>query len=265
MIEQVKICKQIRAICEPLFQSTDIHYFHYIKVYKTGLALALCSDEAPLHYCVDNNLCPTLECWDHSQRMLIWSDKLHGICAFEPMRNNEVSAALKEKFNLDYVLNLVQKHEDYYEFFGFGTHKDNAAMMEFYLCEINKLNEFRYYFIERAETLIEEYDVEANWLQLYLPQAKIASATMQQIFPHSLEVNLSPKKFILSGEHEGISLSKREVDTLRLLARGKTMKEVAKILAISPRTIEKHLNSAKAKLNCNSKTELCTTFLRLGI
>ena len=51
-------------------------------------------------------------------------------------------------------------------------------------------------------------------------------------------------------------LSVREIDVVRCLLYGNTAKKTAKELFISPRTVERHLENIKIKLNCKNKYEL---------
>lgn len=51
------------------------------------------------------------------------------------------------------------------------------------------------------------------------------------------------------------SLSKREVEVLRLTAEGKTRKEVAEQLGVRSDTVKKHLSNAYRKLDASNKTE----------
>ena len=51
-------------------------------------------------------------------------------------------------------------------------------------------------------------------------------------------------------------LTRRELDTLRLVAEGKTNKEVAELLVISHRTVESALSQIYRKLDVRSRTEL---------
>lgn len=60
-------------------------------------------------------------------------------------------------------------------------------------------------------------------------------------------LNISVKK-------RGVILSEREKECLRWIARGKTAWETAKILDVSERTINFHINSCIKKLKANSRT-----------
>lgn len=60
------------------------------------------------------------------------------------------------------------------------------------------------------------------------------------------------------------NLSKREVECLFYLVRGKSMKTVAKILGLSPRTIETYLARLKEKINCYNKSDLIEFAIKEG-
>lgn len=60
-------------------------------------------------------------------------------------------------------------------------------------------------------------------------------------------------------------LSKRESACLFYLIRGKTAQEIASRLYISKRTVEKHLENIKNKLNCNKKSEVIEKALESGL
>ena len=60
------------------------------------------------------------------------------------------------------------------------------------------------------------------------------------------------------------SLTERELDVLRLAARGKTNRAIGSDLGISHRTVQGHLASIYGKLGVNSRTEAVTEALRRG-
>ena len=53
---------------------------------------------------------------------------------------------------------------------------------------------------------------------------------------------------------EALSITKREADVLLWISRGKTNREIAQILKISPRTVNKHLESLFIKLEVDNRT-----------
>lgn len=57
-------------------------------------------------------------------------------------------------------------------------------------------------------------------------------------------------------EINNVYLSKREIECLNLVVSGKPSKEIGKILNISHRTVEHHIESMRIKLKCKNKVEL---------
>ncbi|MEY2557242.1 MAG: hypothetical protein QOE34_667 [Verrucomicrobiota bacterium] len=63
----------------------------------------------------------------------------------------------------------------------------------------------------------------------------------------------------------GESLSEREIDVLKLMALGKSNKEVGSALFISEGTVKSHVKSIFAKLNVISRTEAVANATRRGL
>jgi DNA-binding NarL/FixJ family response regulator len=61
-----------------------------------------------------------------------------------------------------------------------------------------------------------------------------------------------------------VSLSEREVEVIRLVARGFTSKEMATSLGLSPRTLETYKARAMSKLNLRSRADLISYASRSG-
>jgi DNA-binding CsgD family transcriptional regulator/tetratricopeptide (TPR) repeat protein len=60
-------------------------------------------------------------------------------------------------------------------------------------------------------------------------------------------------------------LSRREVEVVRLVAMGQTNREIARELFLSPRTVEMHVSSILAKLDCRSRAEAARRASELGL
>lgn len=88
--------------------------------------------------------------------------------------------------------------------------------------------------------------------------------------PHLCQSNLSNNfdnkgrlwlPYPLSTEY----LTRQEVKVLKLTITGKTSKQIAQFLEISPRTVEGHVESLKRKLQCSYKNEIHIVATELGI
>ncbi len=66
-------------------------------------------------------------------------------------------------------------------------------------------------------------------------------------------------------QSESVSLTPREQQTLNMVIRGRTTKEIAEAQGISPRTAEKHRASLMSKLDVRSVAELMTRALKDGL
>ena len=66
---------------------------------------------------------------------------------------------------------------------------------------------------------------------------------------------------MLPSDYGEITITKRELQCLRLLATGKTNRGIAKVLCISARTVESHLNSLRLKTGSLSRSHLIDLFL----
>jgi two-component system response regulator NreC len=60
-------------------------------------------------------------------------------------------------------------------------------------------------------------------------------------------------------------LSKREIDVLRLIARGHTNAEIAQLLYLSVRTVESHRSHVQSKLQLSTRAELVGFALESGL
>jgi DNA-binding NarL/FixJ family response regulator len=68
-----------------------------------------------------------------------------------------------------------------------------------------------------------------------------------------------------SGEAPADPLTPRELQVLKLVAEGHRSDEVAELLGISPRTVERHRSSLLAKLGMRDRVELTRYAIRRGL
>jgi two-component system response regulator NreC len=94
-----------------------------------------------------------------------------------------------------------------------------------------------------------------------LPQAVCAAARGERYVSPQLAARLDAvRRALADGE-----LTPREVEILRLIALGHTSVEVARMLKISPRTVESHRARIHSKLGLTTRAELVGFALRRGL
>jgi DNA-binding NarL/FixJ family response regulator len=63
----------------------------------------------------------------------------------------------------------------------------------------------------------------------------------------------------------GFSLTDRETETLRYVARGLAKKEIANVMQLSVRTVDAHVRNVMAKLDIHDRVELTRFAIREGL
>jgi DNA-binding CsgD family transcriptional regulator len=88
------------------------------------------------------------------------------------------------------------------------------------------------------------------------PLADAAAAELHRL-GESLEKRLGRRA---AATHAGDGLSRRELEVMRLVAVGRTNREIAGELFLSPRTVDMHVRNILAKLGARSRTEATARF-----
>ncbi len=98
--------------------------------------------------------------------------------------------------------------------------------------------------------------IRAAWQGEYFLSSKIRAKVI------GTYLNQSKNKPVLLGyEH----LSKREKQVFILVVQGKTIREIAAILHVSPKTIEKHRTAISNKLGIQDRMELLRYAIKIGV
>lgn len=75
---------------------------------------------------------------------------------------------------------------------------------------------------------------------------------------------LGQNSYMLGSKFESLKLSDRQSEVLFFLLRGKTVKKIAVLLGISPRTVDEYLEQLKHKFSAQSRYELIDKTINLG-
>lgn len=70
--------------------------------------------------------------------------------------------------------------------------------------------------------------------------------------------------FTLTNKSSIVAFSKQQTECIFHLLRGKTSKQIAKLMRLAPKTVEHYIDNIKNKTNCHSKNELIDHLISLG-
>lgn len=94
----------------------------------------------------------------------------------------------------------------------------------------------------------------------------IAKTSSKATMVKALRNIIAGELVIISGQEqtEPVSLSPRQVDTLKLMALGMPNKSIATTLAIAPATVREHVSAILALFECDNRTQAVLKARQLG-
>lgn len=239
-----------------------IDHFGYMKIFKNGSYLALNDD---LNYMrayfstiknqgefFKTELCPIAE--------LKYTMVPTVIDEFS--RKQDPIMHLAYDFNIWNIFCIYRcDATDFAEVFCFATGKDRQIDSKFYLDNILLLEQFIKYFKQQAADLIDTTDKRK--LAYFDERFNFdAGCTIEKHKIHEFLDKISVGDVCLLGRSgDKIALSKQESKCIKFISLGNSMKETAKILNLSPRTVESYLNNVKFKTGYYYKSQLIKSFL----
>lgn len=258
----------INKICFPLFNNSPIKYFEYGLYFDSGEGIALGTHPDLLLSCFKNNVTPRFGDFklltqsglktfylSHSAPVLFTSDYLR-----DRWQTNITCASDQHLYHRLY---LVERRADHYLGVGFGTNESSESILNFYMNAQCFLEKFVRYFEQQIEDLIAPSKSRKIVLPDYFDKKiieSLGSEIMFNLFDLSLPITKTPKT-----NDPQIHITKREQDCLELIAQGYTMKNAAKKLDISHRTVEMHLRNLKEKHGVYTRNELVDIWRELYI
>lgn len=152
---------------------------------------------------------------------------------------------LAEKHNIYPIYNIVRHHTECT--FVFSAIRDLPIEDEksFYSKTIKKFESFCINFVDHFIDII---------------------ITHNPVYRHSfIFVNKQLRDSVIRGDTQLPTLSLRETECLWLAAQGKTSKQIAQVLNMSPFTVDKRLQRVREALHCNTLIEAIIESIHRGI
>lgn len=162
-------------------------------------------------------------------------------------------------FNVTYPIYFCEMGTDYIDILVYGSTPNNSNIINFYLNNLNFLENFKYYFKEKAQKIIEK----SNKNRIILPEKMRPNLGGNNI--ETLKYPFTVKRYTIPVKAGEVQITKREIDVIRCFTKGYTAKEAAIVLKLSSRTVECYFNNIKVKLGLAKKSSIISKLSDLNL
>ncbi len=233
----LNVSKELSVFCEPFFKQTGIKFFEHTSMLNGKTTLMINTDPDYLKYFLYKKYCRFVP-EGYKQPIYLWeATKEFSAC-------DQQLLDMRVMFNYNYGITFIEKTHKVLDAFSFTASNSSFGIVNYYLNNFDILKKF-------ISKYLEKFYARVNYLLLKHPMDILL------INPDNFQNNLIKS----SNTTNNINFTSREFEIVRLLAEGHTAKTTAKILSISPRTVEKYFEKLKEKLNVRYKFELIEKFI----
>ncbi|HSW68979.1 MAG TPA: LuxR C-terminal-related transcriptional regulator [Gammaproteobacteria bacterium] len=251
----------VQVICK-ILETIGITYFNYIKIYNDGSRELLTNNASWIEHFYKNSLYKSVGTIDIEYLLpkgyFLWS---------ELKTDDLIYTHGREFFNIDNGVSFVSKQKNSTTLYIFASTRDNYLINNFYVRNIDLLKRFILFFQDKAAYLMTA--AEKN--KIYLPEKQIIknreckNIILSEMIRQKFFEETTIERFFIPNCETNVYLTKREAECAAYMLDGATAKQIGKLLSISYRTVESHLNQIKEKMNCTSKEKLIDFLLSSNI
>ena len=252
-------CEKVREYCQTFFQLTGIRFYNFTRIFSDLTRGCLNSHQGWQHFLDQHHQHYRFIIEERttvpSNACVIWD-------LVEGLREDPLIKVAREQFNIDHGICLIRHYTGFSEFHYFATSRERPEINQFYLNNMDVLQDFCFYFKEKAHRLIKTMEHRKHYLPHHpLPwfEAPSTCSTSHDAFDFNREIfdkHCKVRRYYLGGAYRDLYLSRREAECLSYLSDGLSAKEISKHMKISYRTTQQHLERIKIKFGALSRGDL---------
>lgn len=248
---------KLSVINQPLVDNLNVSFLGYRRFYRNGKLFCFFNDDRWIEYSFNTERWKSLNFQNRIKNGLCLNKPSYFIWPKHPDPSDPVYCALYE-FNLWNGVIVNRVFEDCIESFAFCGKNNEIDVTDIYLNQTELLERYILYFKDKAYPLLYPNTQE---LLIDCPiEWPTGSMESNQVLKFKDQTPID--KYSLRHNGETIRITKQEINSLTLLSQGKRMKEIARDLNLSPRTVEYYLGNVKRKLGEPTNSRLIDIYKR---
>jgi len=257
------ICKKIKPLCEPLAHVFGIPTFGYRKFFPDGTCFNTSTNFEWTKFVQEKFANAFLPNYDEEVSSALRSEKHYVLRIGEPDRQDVCLSALYDH-DIWNTLSLYRNNGTSVEGFYFTSTKNNYKIVDEYVNNIELFERFTLYFKEKFSAILSEEEVKKASFSTVSPfvfEENNPKTLDEEKYIQELISDIPIHKLFLNIHGKEVHLSMQEFKCLAWISRGKTAKEVARIMDLSPRTVESYMDNVKFKTKIESRSKLIDLFV----
>lgn len=247
--------KKIKKTCAPLKDGLGFDAFYYSSHDLDGNFYQVTNTPEIAEFCFSTGL---YKSHPYIKNPKFFSSGFVLPNSIDDIAYQKITERVKNKFQVDQIHMIVHKSEEKLELYGFSTTQMNLNLSNSFVNNLFLFKKFISYFHEEAQSIIKS--ARDNQVNIVSECGDSYHSFDNNRDMYGSTINIEA---FLSGMNKNQrmlalikTLSNRERDCIKWLLKGRSASKIAKILHLSPRTVEFYLEQVKNKLGCSSKQEL---------
>jgi|GEM_PF-1802273 len=245
-------------ICEPLFKNFGLTNFWYARLYSDGSISDITNDLPWKRHVWENNY---FTFGDSMSKLFFNLEEGAIIKVLPPVNHSDSTVEAARAFGVYNLYTILVKRSSYIESIGFGTSCNYNNIHSLYTSLDNSLGLFYNSFLISAKELI----INTPRVNFSFPISRSLPSFFCEKEIDQFLKDINYDKYSLEFPGNIITFTKREMEILLHLSYGKTYKEIARDIKISPRTAETYLLNIRKKAGGVSRSSLVKAFLKSRI
>jgi len=252
--------QHVLNICQPLFDLTGIELFVFMRLYDDNRTAILTTNHLLYQHFFEKGYGLTAPPPPHMIK-----ERFHYIISDHGKYSQEYYDGVS-LFNIRHPINFIKRYPGHYDMFFFANYSDKINLNEFYLNNIDLLEEFCCFFKEASSVLFRQ-SLKENLLITSSMEPPFRGLNELSILSEAKENLKRLQPFLCATKSKAVdkafkaNLTKKEILCLWLQAKGMSMLEISNHLHRSPKTIENHFANIKEKIDVNRKRDIIKFFV----
>lgn len=242
----LSIIKDLNNLSVPI-ENYGIKFLTFRRIYNDGKMLHFSNNLSWLEHSFKCHFWQSTSSIQRIKKIKIDSQYAH---IWNSSDTDYVYQAMYE-YNLCNGLTIYDKRAKYVDLWAFATDRNNTEIFDLYINDLHIIKQFILYLHDKGYSLFFPKNS-----QLFIKNDKIINLSEEPGIALQQNKEIFDIKRYYYDENYDNYLTKKEFSCLYLISNGKSYKEISKILNVSIRTVETHINSIKTKTGNHFKNNL---------